>query len=626
MRASVLARRANLKARAAARRAGAELPAEVPGLWAVTWFEALARSGRVEKTVPVVRAKYILNRSEAVPPRTVWNYEREEEEVVEEGRPAKQYRSTLTSSDCCPACGAASKARAEGARLAKGGWDAEAGVCTAPVRFKNGTSGARKVCGHVEATASRKAAYAVLGNVFRTVCVDEGTMIKGDDSLTSKAVRAIRARYRMLATGTPIKNFVVDLFWLLWWALRDSSARFPYAYANGKERFEKDFAVIETEMEDRKKKGRPRIRPEVTNVPRLWKMLGSSVVRRRMDDVGVVVSEEGDWTCRACAKAHRADVHGPGGRWLKPKHLKCEGCGVVADAIVPLRFVVMRMPMGIAQQKANAFWLSKENFAKHFQAKYPDHPMSRCNNSKAIIQMNAASLGQLPKLRYAAIDPLGDPDMDVRPEGLSSWTPTRLEVLEQAERSVREGKRVVIGSSLVSVGPWLAARLQERGIRAAHITETDSDGKARTLSPKKRASAIAEFRAGKLDVLCVSAQAVALGHNLDCASVFIGYGLPWDFAGWDQLIKRVRRLSSPEPVTVYVFLPEGSLEEDVWAQLGDKGAAADLALDGHVVARRESTMDQAALLRAMQERGVVVTGREWEEHQVQARWEARATA
>jgi hypothetical protein len=67
-------------------------------------------------------------------------------------------------------------------------------------------SATRKRCGYVHRALKVKPAYAILGDLFRVVCVDEGTKIKGDESLTSKAVRAIRADYRILATGTPSKT------------------------------------------------------------------------------------------------------------------------------------------------------------------------------------------------------------------------------------------------------------------------------------------------------------------------------------------------------------------------------------------------------------------------------------
>lgn len=77
------------------------------------------------------------------------------------------------------------------------------------------------------------------------ICIDEGTLIKGDTSQRSKAIHGLRARNQLLATGTPISNYVNQIFWLMWWCLGDSSLRFPYAYDGGLAAFESNFCVIE---------------------------------------------------------------------------------------------------------------------------------------------------------------------------------------------------------------------------------------------------------------------------------------------------------------------------------------------------------------------------------------------
>ena len=131
---------------------------------------------------------------------------------------------------------------------------------------------------------------------------------------------------------------------------------------------------------------------------------------------------------------------------------------------------------------------------------------------------------------------------------------------------------------------------------------------------------MADFRAGKIRVLCVGIQAVNLGHNLDTASVVICDGLPWDFATWDQYLKRARRLTSRRPVKVYPILPHDSLATTKWQRLADKTAAADLAMDGKLWAKDERPIDRAALLRELQERGARLMGDEVDEHAVRRLW------
>jgi hypothetical protein len=371
---------------------------------------------------------------------------------------------------------------------------------------------------------------------------------------------------------------------------------------------------------------RPKMLPEVSNLLRLWKMLCSSVVRRRMDDVGAVLQLDGAWKCRPCGAPNQHDVSNG---WVKPAVLICSTCQKASDAIVPLTYVPVSVPWGEAQKRFYAGWLNKRNFVDHFEKKHPDSPLM--GEKEGVIEMLAAGLGQLAKLEYATTDPMGDPDL-LHPEwlpsalpikGLSHWTPGRLKILELAAQHVAKGDKVLIGSSLVAVGPWVSDKLRERGINSVHITDEDAQGKARTLAPKKRAKAVADFRSGKSQVLCVGVNAMSLGHNLDVASVVIVDGLPWDFSTWDQFLKRARRLTSKKPVTVYIILPDGSLATEKWARLKDKTAAADLAMDGRLAAQKEEPIDQAALLRELQERGVRFDGTEIPEDQVRKAWYPR---
>jgi N6-adenosine-specific RNA methylase IME4 len=641
---------------------------EPPGVWAVTWYETLAVTGRIDKLMPERNEGMHLVRVRTDGVQHIVNADTMKELQRQLGKEkaraiVAQKFTTYPTSEFCPRCradkdsgwdGRVCKARlyplpdekgqakdsavyAERRRVS--GWATRryfngtwlksevakrAGVDN--VKYAQQAWVGRERCGHVDVELRRKPAYHLLRRTFRAVCVDEGTKIKGDDSLTSKAVRAIKARFKVVASGTPQKNFVVDLFWLLYWALGDSSPRFPYAYVNGRTRFMEDFAVIETLLEKPKKEGDPpkrgrvKVLPEVSNLLRLWKLLCSSVARRRMDEVGVVVALSGDWKCKDCGKAHQAAVRSPAWRgWKKPEVLECVGCGKVWDAIVPLTFKVVKSPWGVAQKKMHLSWLDERKFLEHFRRKHPNSPVWKLG--EGMVARMAACLGQLAKLDYACTDPANEPDGDYTPRGISPWTPMRLQMLLDIEQAVRAGGKCLVGSCLVGVGPWVAERLKERGIRAAHITDEAGDGTVRTLSPKDRASILLDFRQGKYDVLCVGVQAVSLGHNLDIATDVFCDGFPWDFATWDQFLKRARRLSSMRPVTVHAYFPEGSLGHKKWEVIGDKTDASDLVLDGRIAARREIEVNKNKILQEMKEAGMRLKGYEVPEAEVLARWQ-----
>ena len=571
----------------------------------VTWFEALAITQRLDERLPAERVLHQIEPPAGAPT----------------SEPHKPKRKEVWSSELCPAC------RAD----VQGGWSPSRGVCSAPLARSidrlhqhDQVSARRRVCGYVHRSLQRKPAYSILKNVFDAVVVDEGTKIQGE-SYASKAIRALRPRFRFVATGTAIKNFIPSAYWLLWWSLGDASPRFPYSYRGGKDRFTADFAVLETRLDEyghKSKNAHPKVLPEVSSLLRLWRILCSSVVRRRMDEVGVVVSLEGEWRCHLCKQLQHADVGRPG-EWKKPERVICSGCLRSWDTIVPITYVPVEVPWGTAQKRFYLRWLSKENFEKHFIRKHPESPVPR-----NMISRLAAGLGQLAKLSYATVDPTSDPDDDYKTPDLSPWTPARLKTLTLAEKHVAAGEQVLIASSHVALGPWVAARLKERGIAADHICDVDGDGDGRptTLPPKERADVIARFRRGDIRVLCVGVQAVNLGHNLDCASVIILDGLPWDHATRDQMTKRVRRLTSRRPVSAYIIMPIASLTTKIWASLKDKAAASDLALDAKLSRQDETPIDRAAILRELQEEGAELDGTEVPERHVFQLWHSRSSA
>jgi len=510
------------KAHAVARR----LRADGRG-WFVTYYEALSLTGRKDERLP--------------------------EQVLEWSEPDEhgEREPLLTSADACPAC------RADG----WAGWQGTA--C--------------RGCGYVHKRLAVRNAASHLAGAFRrgVVCVDELSLIRGDDSLRSKAIRALRARHRFGATGTPISNYVNDAFWGLWWTLGNASERFPYDY-QGKAKFEADFCVVEHTMghkegEEHQRKRR-KVLPEVTNLSLLWRLLSASMVRRRKEDTGEKLAE----------------------RVFHP----------------------VRVPFGERQRELHQKWL--KDFTSFFCQTHPDSPLVKAG--VGVVELFAAGLGQLPKLEYAATLPAADPDLAWTTIEASNWTPKTLKVLELCLERVRAGDKVLIGSCLIETGRFLAERLGERGVEALHIVE-EREGRAQTKNPRKRAAELQAFIEGDAQVLCAGVNAVKLGHNLDTASTVILDGLPWSHEALDQFLARVHRLTSKRAVSVYVALTRGSVDERKWDLLTRKGQAADLALDGQLVSEPEQPVDWNTVLRQMRAAGVAANGEELSERDLEVLWQ-----
>lgn len=511
---------------AQARRVARDLRSGGQGLY-ITHYEALSLVGRVDEPLPETRLRFPSG-------------EQDEYEVP-------------TSKEYCPACHASYF----------DGWQQDSRyVCAS--------------CGYVHKRLKVKTAGHYLAHAFAdgTIIVDEGTLAKGNDSLRSKAIRGLRARHRYLLTGTPVSNYIHDVFWLLWWTLGNATLRFPYSYDGGRGKFENDFCVIEYLRRDGRREAR-KVLPQVTNVSRLWRLLAGGMVRRRKQHMG---------------------------------------------KLVPRTTRTIAAPMGSAQLELYRYWLDSRNFQRFFAYKHPGHKLIQAG----LVEKFAAALGQLTKLEYATTLPEADPDRDWDGTvGLlhSNWTPKNLKVLQVAMEHVQAGEKVLIGSDLIETGRWLAARLQEKGVRATHIVE-ERAGKAATMSPRKRAQAIEAFKHGSTQVLCCGIPSIRLGHSLETASCVIATGLVFSYEMFDQFIARAWRLTSTRPVSVYVALTLGSLDPRKWDLLRQKAQAADLTLDGQLVDEPEQPISREQFLRDLRRQGVRPTGDEIAEADIQAAWHA----
>ncbi|MGN6258313.1 MAG: SNF2-related protein [Solirubrobacterales bacterium] len=513
---------------AQARAVARHLKAGGTGLY-ITHYEVLSLLGRVDEALPIVPVK-------------ATTAEREE-----------TGRTALTSEEFCPRCLASIDA----------GWQRKSPhVCDR--------------CHYVHKRLRVKTAGHYLAHAFAdgVIVVDEGTLAKGNDSLRSKAIRGLSARYRFLLTGTPISNYVNDVFWLLWWTLGNASLRFPFDYQGGRAKFEADFCVIEYWRRDGRRENR-KVLPQVTNVSRLWRLLAGAMVRRRKQHMGE----------------------------LPPRTTR-----------------TIAAPMGEAQIDLYKFWLNSGNFERYFSWKHPGHPLLEAG----LVQRFAAGLGQLTKLEYATTLPEADPDREW--EGLdglahTNWTPKNLKVLQVALEHAGQGEKVLIGSDLIETGRWLCERLREKRVEASHIVE-ERAGRAQTMNPRRRAKAIEAFKTGTTQVLCCGIPSIRLGHSLEAASCVIANGLVFSYEMFDQFIARAWRLTSPGPVSVYVALTLGSLDPKKWELLCQKAKTADLALDGQLVDEPEQPISREEFLRELRKQGVKPTGEEIAESDIRAAWEA----
>jgi hypothetical protein len=531
--------------------------------WYVTYYEALTQVGtqRVgwkngKKALDPVIVKEITVPGDWVHGRWEYNPETQRDEYKEGYQDADRTKQ-LDSTEICPSCHTDNRR----------GWNGE--TC--------------EKCGYAHIELRIKPASSWLTTCFRkgTIVVDELTMIQGD-SKRSEAIRGLRAKNRLGMTGTPVKNYIHQAFWLLWWTLGNASTRFPYDYDGGRTQFAKDFCVWEWNVTFGTKQG-GRAKADVTNLAMLWKLLASSVIRRRMEETG--------------------------------------------EEIVDTRYHEHEVPLGVAQRAQMAKWLKW--FWKFFEEKYPDKKVVKSGAHKVLAPM----LGLQPKLEYAATLPLADKEYDWFPseedapgidwswlEAVSNYTPGNYRTLELAMALAKEGRKVLVGSSTKETGRWLADRLNEKGVIAEHIL----DESGTTANKDVRAEVVHSFQTSDTQVFCAGIQAIRLGHNLDAGSAIIINGMPWDWESFDQFVKRVRRLTSTRDIDVHLVIPKSSVTETLtakkWELLQAKGQAADLALDGRLIEKDVEEIKAQDVLTQMIEKGLEASGEEIAESNVEQNW------
>ena len=142
------------------------------------------------------------------------------------------------------------------------------------------------------------ARIADLHGTFDCVVVDEGTRLQGTESRIGASVRLLNPRYRLVLTGTPIKNRLESLFWLAAWAA-GNYGRWPYACTEAaRERFADTFLKKEryiTREEQARARGE-KIRNttkrsnRICSIHRLWKTLAPVIIRRRKADCGLQIA------------------------------------------------------------------------------------------------------------------------------------------------------------------------------------------------------------------------------------------------------------------------------------------------------------------------------------------------
>jgi superfamily II DNA or RNA helicase len=197
-------------------------------------------------------------------------------------------------------------------------------------------------------------------------------------------------------------------------------------------------------------------------------------------------------------------------------------------------------------------------------------------------QQRMQVLALLTRLRQAACHPrLVEQDSLVPSSKLSA-------VLDLLDSLKAEGHAVLIFSQFVRHLELVREALLRRGFELAWLTGS-------TPTERRRAE-VDRFQAGGVDAFLISIKAGGVGLNLTAASYVVHLDPWWNPAVEDQATDRAHRIGQTQAVTVYRFVSEGTVEEQILELHEQKRELVEGLLSGAGSSRALSTEEIVALL------------------------------
>lgn len=380
---------------------------------------------------------------------------------------------------------------------------------------------------------------------FDCVVVDEGTRLQGTESRIGASVRLLNPRYRLVLTGTPIKNRLESVFWLAAWAA-GSYGRWPYAATEkAREHFadtflkKERFITRELLARERGEKiaNTTKRSNRICSIHRLWKTLAPVIIRRRKADCGIDIAQ----------KTVKPIIVKPGTSQLAVYKYHIEN--------PPLRGKKKGSPLA---HRRNQVGMQITNLRL----------AALCPSTAALSE--AFTAGDGPRRSW------------------TEWTPKLFACLEIIRERLSNGQQVIIGSPFREFSRILQDKLAEAEV---HSVLLDGD-----TSPEERGLLANDFKKGKYPVLIAGLKAMGEGHSFENCAHLILPGLSYAYDENEQFIHRIWRLSSPGPVTIYPIVMRGSIDEKLQEIFMEKADASNLAIDGRLFSEPEQDLDLERML------------------------------
>jgi len=338
---------------------------------------------------------------------------------------------------------------------------------------------------------------------FDTVVLDEAQHIKNRQTQNAQAVKAVRSRHRIVLTGTPMENSVLDL-----WSIFDFlMPGYLGAAQDFRERYE--VPILKEKNGEAQTRLARRLRPFLLR--RLKKEVASDLPAKLEQVSFCELTPEQRGVYQQVIEASRKEV------------LDAVGTQGFAKS----RMVVLSALLRLRQVCCDLRLLKLER------------------RSEGVMELDGDEPG--PSIS-PTLQPSNSPS-------LSAGSSGKLDLFgELLEEVIDGGHRVLVFSQFVSMLTILKEKLAAEGIELCYLDGSTSD----------RAAVVERFQTNAaIPVFLISLKAGGVGLNLTGADTVIHFDPWWNPAVEDQATDRAHRIGQSKVVTSYKLITRDTVEEKI---------------------------------------------------------------
>ena len=360
---------------------------------------------------------------------------------------------------------------------------------------------------------------------FDTVVLDEAQHIKNRATQNAQAVKAIRSRNRLVLTGTPLENSVLDL-----WSIFDFLMP---GYLGGaqdfKERYEAPIA--------RDKNAEAQAR--------LARRLKPFILRRLKRDVAADLPAKIEQITFCELNDEQRALYQKVMEFSRKEVLESVG----AQGVAKSRMVIFTALLRLRQICCDLRLLNLEGRAGRESGERVESPLT-----PALSPLRGEGMES-----EGGFVVLGE-DKPEEGKGTRIARPAKVEdsgKVEAFDELLQEiidgGHRVLVFSQFVSMLSLLKQRLDAQQIEFCYL-----DG-----STKDRGAVVEKFQKGSAPVFLISLKAGGVGLNLTGADTVVHFDPWWNPAVEAQATDRAHRIGQTRVVTSYKLITRGTVEEKI---------------------------------------------------------------